>query len=341
MEKTKIKSISFREKRKRSWRKLERLLTKIDQQGIKSLSADEVLELAQLYRTACSSLYIARTVSLDRNLHDYLENLVTQGYLTIYCTKPVVEHPIRDFFLRDFPQVIRKYFYYHLAVFLLLLFGILVGFFLTSYDNNYFYTFVDRELAAGRTPYASKESLDEALTSGRDSGYSELTYFSSMLFTHNTKVGLYAFGLGIFLALPTLYLMFLNGGMLGAMSYVYHSHGLQEGWWAWILAHGVTEFLAIILCGGAGLMIGSAVVYPGKYGRMHRLKEMGRDSGITVLGTVVLFFVAGVIEGYFRQSHLPNGPRYLLALITFVFWLFYFGFVGKENRVWNPDPITE
>ena len=331
MEQNHLKSLSFREKRKRSWKKLDFLLNRVEREGIKSLSPDEITEMAQLYRTACSSLQVARTVSLDRNLHQYLENLVTQGYLIIYCTRPVIEQPIGNFFLRQFPQTVRKYFFFHLAAFLIVLSGFVVSYVATVSDASYYFAFVSREMAQDRTPHSSKGSLASSLEGGRDSTNSELTYFSSMLFTHNTKVGFLAFSLGILLAFPTVFLMFYNGCTLGAMSYLFHSHGLGVDWWAWILAHGVTEVLAIVLCGGAGIMIGMALVQPGPYGRLEKLKTVGRDAGIIVMGTVLLFFIAGLIEGFFRQSNLSNLPRYVLAVASLAFWVFYFGFVGREK----------
>lgn len=319
-----LKSLDFREKRKASWEMLEKLLSRIESKGLHSLQPEELLHLAKLYRTTCSSLYIARNISLDKNLHEYLENLVSKGYLAIYCTKPVMESAFRRFFLHDFPQLVHKYMLFHVAAFLLMMAGLLIGYFAVQSDSAYYYTFVDRSLAAERTPYSSKQQLADALKGGRDTDAAVRTTFASQLFTHNTKVGFLCFTLGIVLGLPTIYLLFQNGAMLGAMSCIYHNQWLASSWWAWILPHGITELLAIILCGGAGLMIASSLIYPGKYGRTHQLKLMGRDAGLTVMGTVALFFIAGLIEGYFRQTDLPDLPRYMLAFTTFCFWLYYF-----------------
>jgi uncharacterized membrane protein SpoIIM required for sporulation len=327
-----LKSLDFREKRKASWEMLEKLLKRIEEKGLQSLSPEETMLLAKLYRTASSSLYIARNISLDRNLHEYLEGLVTKGYLAIYCTKPVLERPIAHFVLEEFPQVVRKYFWHHLTAFILVFLGIFTGYFACQYDAAYYFVFVDRGLAGGRTPYSTQESLASVLKTGRDADIGTKTLFASQLFTHNTKIGFLCFTLGIVAGLPTLYLLFYNGGMLGAMSYIYHMNDLAIEWWAWILPHGITEFLAIILCGGAGLMLAWALVYPGKYGRRYQLKIVGRDAGVTIMGTVILFLFAGVIEGLFRQTDLPEFPRYLVALITLVFWIYYFGFMqGNKN----------
>lgn len=329
-----LKSISFRDRRKESWRKLEKYLNSIESRGIQSLSPEQLVELSQLYRTACSSLYMARNISLDKNLHEYLESLVSRGYISIYCTKPVKEKVLRKFFVQDFPPLIRKYFHYHLTAFLVIFVGFIVGYLMTLQDQSKYFAFIPRAMAQDRTPFSSRSSLEGALRGGRETGSMHRSVFTVFLFTHNSKVGFLAFALGILAGIPSLYLMFYNGSTLGAMTYIYHSQNLTLPWWAWVLPHGITEFLAIILCGGAGLMIGLAVVSPGKYGRKHRLKEIGRDAGLTVAGTVVLFLIAGLIEGFFRQTSLSDFPRYLLASTTFIFWVYYFGFHGRgEDHV--------
>ena len=77
--------------------------------------------------------------------------------------------------------------------------------------------------------------------------------------------------------IPVFYLLFSNGVMLGAMSALYHSRGMALDWWGWILPHGVTELLAIVLCGAAGLVQGQAVVFPGR-----RTRLPGRDDSCRV-----------------------------------------------------------
>lgn len=322
-----LKSLNFRQHREKSWRELERLLDKIEQNGIKSLNPKEIIRLAKLYRTASSSLCMIRNISLDKNLNQYLERLVTRGYLNVYCSKPP-ENLVTQFFTQTFPQTTRKYFYYHFTAFLILISGIIIGFWATSNDSLYYHTFINEELAGDRHPQSSKEILEKYLAPQKN--IKGLTQFSSMLFTHNSRVGFLCFSLGIMAGVPPIYLLFTNGGGLGAMSQVYHKNGLIVEWWAWILPHGITEFLAIILCAGAGIIMGLAIISPGKHGRIHQLKIRGQDAGVIVMGSVLLFFIAGLIEGYFRQLPFPITVRYLLASSTLFFWCWYFASVGKK-----------
>jgi len=59
-------------------------VTRVERQGIRRLSLDELQRLPILYRAALSSLSVARTIVLDRNLLLYLETLSTRAFLAVY-----------------------------------------------------------------------------------------------------------------------------------------------------------------------------------------------------------------------------------------------------------------
>ena len=63
-----LKSSEFRKGREKSWRELETLIGRIDRSGIRALAGDELERLPLLYRSALSSLSVARSIALDRNL---------------------------------------------------------------------------------------------------------------------------------------------------------------------------------------------------------------------------------------------------------------------------------
>ena len=132
-------------------------------------------------------------------------------------------------------------------------------------------------------------------------------------------------------SLLVFYLLWMNGAVIGAMSWLHHENGLALEWYSWILPHGVTELLAIILCGAAGLVVGQAIVFPGREGRLESLRQRGGEAGFIVVGAVFMLFLAGLIEGVFRQRVQDLSLRYLLALVTSIFWILYFGWVGRRE----------
>ena len=78
-----LKSSQFRSERELAWLELERLVARCQSRGLRSLAAEEVLELTKLYQHAVGSLSIARAISLDRSLLDYHESLVASPHIIV------------------------------------------------------------------------------------------------------------------------------------------------------------------------------------------------------------------------------------------------------------------
>ena len=73
--------------------------------------------------------------------------------------------------------------------------------------------------------------------------------------------------------------------------------------WAWLLPHGVTELLAVVLCGAAGLAVGESAALPGPpHAPRATWACAAARPGVVVLGAVLMLLLAGLIEGIFRQT---------------------------------------
>ncbi len=325
-----LKSAVFRAEREASWRDLEALLDQVERRGVRALSADDLSRLPVLYRGALSSLSVARAISLDRNVVDYLESLSTRAHLAVYGTRRHLRDALADFFGRRFPRAVRAH-WAHLAVaFAMMALGAAVGFSMTLADPERFYSFVG-PYAQGRGPTSSTESLREVLYAPR-SAAKMLTTFAMFLFGHNARIGLAAFALGAAAGVPAALLLFANGLVLGAFSALYHSRGLSIDMWAWLLPHGVSELTAVALCGAAGLTLGQALVFPGRLDRLQGLAAKGREASVLALGAVALFFVAALVEGIFRQLVHAVPARYAVAAAFAFAWTVYFARAGKEEQ---------
>lgn len=325
----KLKSVEFRREREASWRELEELVSRVEKKGVRALAAAELARLPMLYRSALSSLSVARSISLDRNVVDYLESLTGRSYFCVYGTKRHLRDAIGDFFTHRFPASVRR-FRWHIAVAGLALFlGALTAGVLVAGDQDKFYTFVSADYAQERGPASSTSELRDILYDDGGGAVERLTSFATFLFTHNARIGMLSFAVGFIAGVPVFLLMFLNGLTLGAFAALYHGRGLSVDFWGWVLPHGVTELSAIVLCGGGGLALAHALVFPGRHTRLRNLAIVGRDAAVLVLGAVFMLLCAGLIEGIFRQSVQSVPVRYAVALTTAVLWLFYFVRVGR------------
>lgn len=327
-----LRSAEFRKGREQSWEQLDEILTRIDKKGIKSLTAEEAEKLPLLHRAALSSLSVARNIVLDRNLLHYLEGLAMRSYLAVYGPRIGLIQSFRDFFAFGFPRAVRSIRWHLAAACLALLAGTLAGYLLVADDMNYFYTLVPAELAAERGPGSTAEELiKEELFAPWPGFVDTFVVFANSLFRHNTIVGILAFGLCFALGLPTIFLLIYNGLTLGAFIALHADKGLAFDFLGWLSIHGVTEILAIIMCGGAGLAVAEKIIFPGRLPRLESLAVGGRRAASVVAGAVALFFIAGILEGGFRQLIDNTLGRYAFAAVTAAGWLYYFSMVGRER----------
>lgn len=325
-----LKSAEFRRERQASWRELDRLLAQVETNGFRALSAEQRMRLPVLHRAAVSALSVARSISLDRALLRYLESLTSRSFFCVYGVKRHAREAVRDFLLRRFPGVVRAFRWQIMVAAASFWSGVLVAFVLTLRDQDLYYAFVSDDMAQGRTPTASTAELRAVLYEPDATAAEALTHFSSFLFSHNAQIGLMSFVLGFLGGVPAFLILFVNGLVLGGMAALYRSRGLGLDFWCWVLPHGVTELLALVLCGGAGFVLGQALVFPGRHARLVSLAQRGRAAGQVALGCVLMLFLAALIEGFFRQWVTSLPVRAGVALATAVLWMLYFGFVGRR-----------
>lgn len=317
-----LKSQRFRRAREDDWRRLERLMDKAEKGSISRLTDAEILAIPILYRSTLSALSVARETSLDRDLIGYLETLAARAYFFVYGSRSTLQDRLGGFFSTDWPAAVRGLWRETLVSAGLMLFGALVAGWLVMIEPEWFYAFVPGDLAGGRDPAASTESLRATLDGVEDA--QGLSLFATFLFTHNAQVALLAFALGFALCLPTGMLILYNGATIGAFVALFASRGLGLEVGGWLLIHGVTELFAVVLAGAAGLRIGWSVAFPGRRRRLDAATEAGRMAGIVMGGVVVMLLLAGLLEGFGRQLITDTTLRYAVALASAVIWGAYF-----------------
>jgi len=124
--------------------------------------------------------------------------------------------------------------------------------------------------------------------------------------------------------------------MLGAFQYYFFTKGL--GWQSilviWI--HGTLEIASIIIAGGAGLVLGNSILFPGTHRRLHSLRRGAKDGVKLMIGLVPVFIVAAFLEGFVtRYSTMPLwlSLAILLASFSFIIWYFVIYPIRLEKRM--------
>ncbi|MEZ4401661.1 MAG: stage II sporulation protein M [Kofleriaceae bacterium] len=328
------RSVAFRREREATWQELEALISRVDKAGLRALTAAELTRLPHLYRATLASLSVARSISLDHALVTYLDSLVGRAYFVTYGTRQRLLGQLWQFLAVGWPQAVRRRWKPLALAVACTVLGAVTAYVLTRGDLDYYYTFAG-DMAQGRTPASSTAELRAQLYDGGGPARM-LASFAAELFSHNARIGILVFALGFVIGLPSAYLLFYNGLVLGAFAALYASRGLSVDLWGWILPHGVTELGAVMLCGAAGFTIAGALAFPGAHGRLDNLRTHGKDAARIVAGCVIMLFLAGLIEGIFRQTVTSVVVRYAVATTTLVAWTAYFGWAGR-GRVVEPS----
>ena len=317
-----LKSHRFRTEREESWRELEIILKAIEGRGMKSLTDAQIVALPRLYRSTLSSLSVARATSLDQGVIIYLESLSARAYYILYGSQVSLGKRITSFFLRDWPMAAKALWKETVISAALTLLAAVLAFILVKSNPDWFYMFMPDSMAQGRTPAASADVLRETLY--HDGDESGLGIFASFLFSHNSKVAMFAFALGFAFCIPTAFLLMYNGFALGAFVAVFSDKALGFEVGGWLIIHGATEIFAIILAGAAGLHIGKAVAFPGDLSRTQAASKAGGTASLLMAGVVIMLFFAGLLEGFGRQLITSDLIRYAIGLGTLTLWLIYF-----------------
>ena len=322
---------SFIARNKPDWDELEQLVRKA-RKSLRSVTPDELSRLDVLYRRATIHLARAATRTSDRQLVSYLNGLTAAAHSLIYLPpRRSMFAGAVQFLCEGFARSIARNLRFHAVSAGLLLGGALLAYYLCTTDVMAAYAL--SMPGDPRQPGATREQLEAALRGGRDDAGGMKFFFASFLFQHNFKVAITAMALGVLAGVPTILLMVYNGMILGWFVAVHHQAGITWEMWGWILPHGVTEIGAIVLCGGAGLMLGRAVLRPGEMSRGDSLRMAGIEAGRTCLGVGLMLVAAALIESYVRQSHLSTGARLAFAAVTALFWTLYIAHGALRERM--------
>jgi uncharacterized membrane protein SpoIIM required for sporulation len=115
--------------------------------------------------------------------------------------------------------------------------------------------------------------------------------------TNNIVVTLTAWVLGVFYGIGTLYIIGLNGLLLGALFAYTAQFGMADELAFFVLAHGPAELSIIAIGGAAGLRLGEALARPGQRTHTEAFREAVHDTSRVFLVCVPFLVVCGVVEG--------------------------------------------
>jgi uncharacterized membrane protein SpoIIM required for sporulation len=312
----------FVRERKRAWQRLEHLLVRLDRSSLRRLHREEVRELGRIYRRTASDLAIARAESRDPRLVNYLNSLVIRAHGRIYRADAQGGRRLREFFTQSFPQTFRRTWRYTAIAFATFAVLAVIAYFGTWRDPEF-------------SEFAGIDPVFRYIINQKIHWWERLNEFnqvgSSFIMVNNIWVMFQAFAFGALLGLGTLYAMALNGALLGAVFALTHRAGFSFDFASFVVGHGVVELSCIFFAGGAGLLIGSAILLPGDLSRGDALKTRGLEAVRLIAGCVPLLVVAGIIEGFISPAPINPAIKFAVGITTGLALYSYLIFAGRKQ----------
>ncbi len=320
-----MRAEEFQQTRKKDWDRLNRLVEQ-SQTNISRLSPAQIELMARLYRSLTSDLAVAQRDFPRHPLTTYLNQLTGRAHAAIYREEPLALRRLGLFITQGFPRLYRELFPFMLAAMLMFAIpavaaGISMG--LAPESNSRILPASMQELI----PMIQEKDL------WTDIPVQERPYASSFIMQNNIRVSFLAFGSGISGGLLTLLVLAENGLILGGLLGLTAHYGVGFELGTFVIGHGVIELSVIFIAGGAGLVIGWALLRPGLKRRRDALAEAARKAVRLLVGAVPLLLVAGTIEGFISPAeNIPWPVKWAIGIGSGILFYGYLILAGREKR---------
>ena len=180
---------------------------------------------------------------------------------------------------------------------------------------------------------AQEERISEDAEEDRLQG--QKATFSTYLMTHNTKVSIFTFALGITGGFGTIVLLFYNGVILGGVGLDYILAGELRFLLGWLLPHGAIEIPAILIAGQASFVFAHALLgWEKRLSLRMRLQKILNDLVALMFGVAIMLVWAGLIEAFLSQYHepvIPYSAKIGFGVMELIALSIFLGLSGRQR----------
>jgi len=300
----------FMKTRVASWNRLEEIITKASKRGIKALYDDELHELTRLYPAVAIDVARARMYNIDPSTQKRINQLAISAHGLLYRRRNIsFFRSVWTFFRYDYPRLFRRLWPYTVLATTIFVISLLGAYVSTRLKPSNAFLYVPGQLdISDEEPGVSSKDISERFRRIDNAP------MAAGIMTNNLSVAFNAFALGITAGVGTCYVVIFNSMMLGGFAAHFANHGLVYDFWSFIAPHGVLEIFAILVSAAAGLKLGLSLAIPGQLTRSASLRAGARDALWLVLGTIPMFIIAGIVEGFITPSYLPGAAKIILGI---------------------------
>jgi uncharacterized membrane protein SpoIIM required for sporulation len=309
------------QKREAHWARLEALVAAARGRDVSALSTGDLRELAQLYRQTAADLATAREDPSSARLAAYLNQLLGRAHNLVYAGHRRERGGLLRFYTRTFPRTFRETWRYTAAAVAVIALGALAGAVLTATSPGF-----ERFVLGGEMldTIERREMWTHSILPIKPAASAGIT-------ANNLLVSITVYAAGITAGLGTLYILLMNGLLLGVLGTVCHDAGMSVALWSFVSPHGTLELPAIFIAGGAGLVVAKSLVVATDRPRRENLVDAGRQSLRLFGGVVPLLVIAGQIEGFVSPTGLEPAVKFVIGGSIAVLLAAYLLLSGRER----------
>lgn len=283
----------------------------------------ELADLVAGYRALARDVSMARSLLPNSRLSRYLDGLYHQLHLLIHRNEPPLQERLRSLYCHQLPAVVHAMRGELLGMTILFLVAAMAGWLLVYFHPELAGLFASEEMIA--MVQEGRLWTDDLLNVVPSS------VLSIGILSNNIMVSLTAFVLGALYGLGTLYILGLNGLMLGGIFAFVGNYSLDDELFRFVLAHGVVELSVIVIAGAAGLRLGGALARPGDRSRATAFREAVHEAGLLLWVCIPFLVLCGFVEGYISPD--PDFPMSLRWMIGVGLWLLMVAVM--TGRLWR------
>lgn len=280
-------------------------------------------ELSNLFIEITDDLSYSRTFYPNRSVRVYLNNVAQRVFYNIYKNRKGRFKRFLNFWTNDVPQILFESRFDLLLAFVIFSLAVAIGVFSSIMEPDF-----PRIILGDAYVEMTYENIKNGKPMSVYQDPDQTGMFMSIAL-NNLRVAFITFALGLLFGGGTLYILLVNGVMVGAFQYLFIREGIYMDSILTIWLHGAIEISCIVIAGAAGIHLGRGLLFPGTYTRLQGLQLAARRALLIYITIVPLIIIAAFIEGYItRYSDASYWVRALLIIMSFIFMFGYF--------VWYP-----
>lgn len=323
-----MKQQSFEAQREQVWRDFDTAVRSA-RRGYQLQGAD-VANFVSEYQKIARDLSVAKSRGYSRRLIGYLNDLVVRGHNLVYARRSGFLADFVEFVTGGFSRSVRAAWPFVAVSALLFMGSLCLMAVVVVKVPEWIYTV----MPADQTSQLEGMYDPNARVLGRERASDGDFAMFGFYIMNNIGIAFQVFASGLLLGIGSAFYLVSNGVYIGAAAAHMINVGFTDTFFSFVVGHGSFELTGIVLSGAAGLMIGYALIAPGRQRRVDALRRASRQAVRIVLGAALMLVFAAFVEAFWSSTMtIAPALKYFIGAVLWLVVLLYLVGAGRRPGV--------